>query len=269
MREEMGKNLLSAILSFCVLPVFAIDCQYRDEKLIKVDAPKLATDMYNKTITADGINRRDYKTADGAYTSGRWKVQNEKDENLNVIGVSICTDNDESLNFKDIKIGNYCWCNIESIDNYRISSQWHSIKEFNSYKFDESKYANNEKLAKQKQEETKDKNIQDCFANCADSCLIKRSNLIHKINGFYICDDALYKLQNVRCTIDNKFINATSILVFNDMAEIQILGGGSIIFTPDDNSDYIGDYNNAPIYLKVKNKEIYVGRKKLFMKECL
>ena len=159
--------------------------------------------------------------------------------------------------------------NIESIDNYRISSQWHSIKEFNSYKFDESKYANNEKLAKQKQEETKDKNIQDCFANCADSCLIKRSNLIHKINGFYICDDALYKLQNVRCTIDNKFINATSILVFNDMAEIQILGGGSIIFTPDDNSDYIGDYNNAPIYLKVKNKEIYVGRKKLFMKECL
>lgn len=269
MRENMEKFLLSVILSFFVLPVFAIDCQNRDEKLIKVDAPKLTTDMYNKTITADGINRRNYKTADGAYKSGRWKAQNEKDENLNVVGVSICSDNNESLDFKNIKVGNYCWCNIESIDNYRISSKWHNIKEHDSYKFDENKYKDNEKLAKQKQEETKDKNIQDCFSNCANSCLMKRSSLIHKIDGFYVCDDALYKLQNVRCTIDNKFINATSILVFNDMAEIQMLGGGSIIFTLDNNSNYIGEYDNLPIYLKVKNNDIYVGRKELFVKECL
>ena len=269
MRENMEKFLLSVILSFFVLPGFAIDCQDRDEKLVKVDAPKLATDMYNKTITADGIKRRDYKTADGAYTSGRWKVQNEKDENLNVVGVSICSDNNESLDFKNIKVGNYCWCNIESIDNYRISSKWYHIEEYNNYKFDVSKYKDNENLAKQKQEDMKNNNIQDCLANCAKSCLTKRSSLIHKIDGFYVCDDALYKLHNVRCTVDNKFINATSILVFNDMAEIQILGGGSIVFTSENNSDYIGEYDNLPIYLKVKNNEIYVGRKKLWLTECL
>ncbi len=264
----MQKTLLSSvIISFLILPTFAIYSGIRDEKLVKVDAPKLATNMYDKKITADIIEKYDYKTADGAYTSGRWKVQNEKDENLNVIGVSICTDNDESLNFKNIKIGNYCWCNIESIDNYRISSQWHNIKEFNNYKFDESKYADNKQQA-QKQL-VRDKNIADCFFKCASSCQEKHADLIHKVDGFYVCGDALYKLQNARCTIDNKFINAASILVFNDMAEIQILGGGSIIFTPENNSDYVGEYEDAQIYLKVKNNEVHVGRKKLSMKECL
>ena len=269
----MKRNLLAVILSFFILPTFAINCEDMDEKLVKVDAPKLATNMYDKKITADKIERYNYKTADGAYTSGRWKIQNEKDENLNVIGVSICADNDESLNFKNIKIGNYCWCNIESIDNYRISSQWHKRKEYKYHKFDESKYEGKKDTVKEaaKEKEAKEKSIQDCLDDCASACQENRDSLIHKINGFYVCDKALYKLQNVRCTIDNNFINATSILVFNDMAEIQILGGGSIIFTPDqmNPSYYTGKYEKSPIYLKVKNKEIHVGRKMSSMKECL
>ena len=269
----MKKILLSVILSFWFFPTFAIDCGGRDEKLVKVDAAKLATNMYDKVISADKIEKYNYKTADGVYTSGRWKVQNEKDKNLNVIGVSICIDNDENLNFKNIKMGNYCWCNVESIDNYRISSQWHKRKEYKYHKFDETKYDGKKEsvkeAAKQREKEAKEKSIQDCFNDCASACQENRDSLIHKINGFYVCDDALYKLQNARCTIDNKFINAASILVFNDMAEIQILGGGSIIFTPENNFDYVGEYENEPIYLRVKNKEIYVGRTKLSMKECL
>ena len=226
MERVMRKFLLFVFLPFFCLPGFAIDCQdVTDEKLVKVEADKLDTNMYNKKISANKIEKWDYKSADGAYTSGRWTLQNDKDTNLNVIGVSICTDNDEFLNFKKIKIGPYCWCNVESVDNYRVSSEWKNVKEYNSHKFDETKYENKKDVAKQKEKEAKEKNIQDCLDDCSVMCQLKYSSLIHKINGFYTCEKSKHKLQNVRCTVDNKFINAKSILVFGDIAEIHQFGG--------------------------------------------
>ena len=185
--------------------------------------------------------------------------------------MSICTDNDEFLNFKKIKIGPYCWCNVESVDNYRVSSEWKNVKEYNSHKFDETKYENKKDLAKQKEKEAKEKNIQDCLDDCSVMCQLKYSSLIHKINGFYTCEKSKHKLQNVRCTVDNKFINAKSILVFGDIAEIQLLGGGSIIFTPENvnDSNYVAEYDGGPIYLKIKDNGIYVGRESYSMQECL
>lgn len=268
----MRNFLLFVFLSFFVVSGFAIDCQDgMDEKLVKVEANKLDTNMYDKKISADKILKWDYKSANGAYTTGRWMLQNEKDNNLNVFGVSICTDSDEILNFKNINIGPYCWCNVESVDNYRVSSEWENVKEYKRHKFDEAKYENRKDLAKQKEKEAKEKNIQDCMDECSSTCQTKHSSLIRKINGFYVCEKAKYKINNVRCTIDNKFINAKSILIFNDIAEIQLLGGGSIIFTPENTngSNYAGEHENAPIYLKIKDNEIYVGRESYSMQECL
>ena len=268
----MRKFLWFVFLSFFCLPGFAIDCQDgMDEKLVKLEANKLGTNMYDKKISADKIEKWDYKSSTGAYTSGRWALQNEKDNNLNVFGVSICTDSDEILNFKNINIGPYCWCNVESVDNYRVSSEWKNVKEYKRHKFDETKYENKKDMARQKEKEAKEKNIQDCMNECSSTCQSKHSSLIHKINGFYVCEKSKYKLLNARCTVDNKFITAKSILVFDDIAEIQLLGGGSIIFTPENtnSSNYVGEYENLPIYLQIKNNGIYVGRNTYSMQECL
>ena len=268
----MKKFFLFVFLSFFVSSGFAVDCQDgMDEKLVRVEASKLDTNMYDKKISANKIEKWDYKSIEAAYTSGRWVLQNEKDENLAVIGVSICADSDEVLNFKNINIGPYCWCNVESVDNYHVSSEWKNVKEYERHKFDETKYENKKDLAKQKEKEAKEKNIQDCMDECSSTCQSRHSSLIRKINGFYTCEKSKHKLQNVRCTVDNKFITAQSILIFDDMAEIRLLGGGSIIFTPwqEKSSDYIGEYENLPIYLRLKNKGIYVGRETYSMKECL
>ena len=269
----MRKFLLFVFLSFFVSSGFAIDCHDgMDEKLVKVEANKLDTNMYDKKISANKIEKWDYKSANGSYATGRWMLQNEKNNNLNVVGVSICADNDEILNFKDINIGPYCWCNVETVDNYRVSSDWKSVKEYKRYKFDETKYENKKDIAKQKEKEAKEKNIQDCLNKCSESCRERHGSMIHKINGFYKCDSAVYKLQNARCVIDDKYINAKSILVFDDIAEIQKLGGGSIVFTRDDSNknafDYVGKYDGENLYLRLKNKQIYIGRKTYLMKEC-
>ena len=272
MERVMRKFLLFVFLPFVCLPGFAIDCQDgTDEKLVKMETNKFDTQSHTKKISANKIESWDYKRGDGVYTSGQWILQNEQDENLTVIGVSICADNGEVLNFKNINIGPYCWCNVESVDNYRVSSEWKNVKEYKRHKFDETKYENKKDLARQKEKEVKEKNIKDCMDECAATCQSRHSSLIHKINGFYICKKSNHKLQNARCTVDNKFINAKSVLVFDDMAEIQLLGGGSIIFTPENmnGSNYVGEYENAPIYLKIKGKGIYVGRKSYSMQECL
>lgn len=268
----MRKILLFVFMSLCVSSGFAIDCEDgMDDKLIKVESNKIGTNMYDKKISADKIEKWNYKSVDGAYTSGRWVLQNEKDDKLNVVGVAICADNNTNLAFKNINMGPYCWCNVESVDNYRVSSKWQNVKEYNSHKFDESKYINNKEMAMQKEKEAKEKNIQDCMNNCSSVCQTKHSGLIAKINGFYTCEKSKYKLQNVKCTVDNKFITVKSILVFNDIAEIQLLGGDSIIFAPENpNSfNYVGEYENAPIYLQIKNNKIYVGHKSYSMQECL
>ena len=160
---------------------------------------------------------------------------------------------------------------MESVDNYRVSSEWKNVKEYKRYDFDETKYENKKDLAKQKEKEAKEKNIQDCLSDCSAACQSKHSSLIHKINGFYICEKSKHKLLNARCTVDNKFLSAKAILVFDDIAEIQLLGGGSIIFTPENtnSSDYVGEYEYLPIYLQIKKDGIYVGRKSYSMQECL
>ena len=267
----MKKISLFLIVSFCVSTALALDCQDADEKFVKVDAPKVDTSMYDKKLSVDKIESVDYKSADGAYTSGRWSLKSSKDDNLNVMGVSICNDSDENLDFKNIKKGNYCWCNIESIDTYRVSSKWRKGREFKLRQFDETKYTNKQEQLQQKIKEDKGKKIQECMDNCAKTCQEKYATLIHRIDGFYVCGKSLYKIENARCVVDNKFINAKSILVFDDIADIQLLGGGSIILSRENENkfDYVGEYESGKVYLKVKNGGIYVGRKASSVQECL
>ena len=149
------------------------------------------------------------------------------------------------------------------------------IRNFNQYKFDENEYADkpgHEYKAKQKKEKIEARNINDCMNNCALQCQSKLSSLVRGVRGYYVCDNATYKLTNVKCVIDKKFIKAKSVLVFDDIAEIQT-SSDSIVFIRDTNDKkdfvYIGKYDNDTVYLKVKNKRIYVGRKSYSMEECL
>ena len=97
-------------------------------------------------------------------------------------------------------------------------------------------------------------------------------NKINLVDDSYTGGRATYKLENARCVIDNKFVHAKSILIFDDMAEIQILGGGSIVFKREEDNklfDYVGKYQGDTIYLRLKDKQIFVGRNKYSAKECL
>lgn len=257
----MKKNLLVCCLSLFVSSGFAIECQNMDEKLISLDASKLNTNVYNKKVSANKIEWIDYKLINNSYTGGRWQLKNKEDDNMNASGFAICVDNDQDLNFKNIVRGPYCWCNVDTVDNYRVSGNWYKSKEFDRHQFDEKDES--------KKGAAKEKNIQECMNDCAKYCQDRYATLIHTINGFYNCGRAIYKLQDVRCVIDKKFVNAKTILVFDDMAEIQMLGGGSIVFTPENDNVYVGKYENDIIYLKLKNKSIYVGRDKYSENECL
>lgn len=268
----MKKILLAVELIFVALPGFAIDCGDMDEKLVILDASKLDTNMYNKKGVHDKIEWVDYKLIGDSYSGGRWMLKNEKDDNLNMSGFAICTDNDSDFNLKNINRGSYCWCNVETVDNYRVSSNWEKVRKFNSHKFDESKYEGKKDKAAQKEKEAREKNMQDCMYSCSTACQERGASMVHKINGFYSCGRAISKLENARCVIDNKFINVKSILVFDDMAEIQILGDGSIVFKREENNklfDYVGKYQGDTIYLRLKDKQIFVGRNKYSAKECL
>jgi len=269
----MKKILVAFGLLLFASSVFAIDCGDMDEKLVILDnASKLDTNIYDEKGAHNKIELVDYKLIDGSYTGGRWSSRNKQDSNLNVSGFAICIDNDEYLNITNINRGPYCWCRVEKVDNYSVGSIWESIKEFDNHEFDESKYEGKKDKAEQKKKEVEEKNIQDCMRNCATACQERRANLIHKINGFYNCGRAIYKIQDARCVIDNKFVHAKSILIFDDMAEIQILGGGSIVFKREENNklfDYVGKYQGDTIYLRFKSKQIFVGRNKYSAKECL
>lgn len=266
------KILLFLICVFSCSNMFAVDCQNMDEKFVKVDTSKIGTDMYDKNTRADKIEKSDYLGLrfNGLYNGGRWGITNKKDKSFNVTGLAICIDNNGTLDFKNINQGQYCWCNVESIDNYQVASKWHNVKEYNRHIFDENKYKDKPNLAQQKEKEAKEFNIQDCMNGCAASCQTKKSELIRGIYGYYICEKALYKLQNVKCEIDRDFINAVSISVFDDIAEIKMLDG-NIVFTRENQNDfnYVGKYDDEPVYLKVKNNSIYVGRQNYSMQECL
>lgn len=271
--KSMKKFCFGLLCVGILSPAVAMDCaDGKVEKLIKIDAARLDTNMYNKKVSADTIESWDYKLVSDSYNGGRWSLKNEKDDNLNVSGVAICIDSDENFDFKRINRGPYCWCGLRTIDNYDVSSDWRYAREYKSHKFDENKYAGKPDKARQAEREAKEKNIQDCLNKCSESCQGRHGSMIHKINGFYKCDSAVYKLQNARCVIDDKYINAKSILVFDDIAEIQKLGGGSIVFTRDDSNknafDYVGKYDGENLYLRLKNKQIYIGRKTYLMKEC-
>ena len=269
----MKNILLFAIISFFISPGVAIECGDMDEKLVQIDAQKLNTKMYDKKVFANKIETWDYKLISDSYKGGIWSLKNEKDDNLNVSGVAICIDNAESFDFKRINRGPYCWCGLRTVDNYDVSSDWHYAHEYKFNKLDESKYANKPDKIWQAEKEVQEKNTQDCMNKCAESCQEQQNDMIHKINGFYKCDKSVYTVQNMRCVIDDKYINAKSILIFDDIAEIQKLGGGSIVFTRDDTNknvfDYVGKYNDETLYLRLKNKQIYIGRKIYSMKECL
>ena len=269
----MKKILVAFGLLLFASSVFAIDCGDMDEKLVILDnASKLDTNIYDEKGAHNKIEWVDYKLIGDSYTGGRWSSRNKQDSNLNVSGFAICIDNDEYVNITNINRGPYCWCRVEKVDNYRVSGNWEKIKEFNRHKFDETKYEGKKDKALQKKKEIEEKNIQDCMDNCATACQDRRANLIHKINGFYNCGRATYKIQDARCVIDNKFVHAKSILIFDDMAEIQMLDGGSIVFKREENNklfDYVGKYQGDTIYLRLKNKQIFVGRNKYSAKECL
>ena len=251
---------------------FAVDCaDGMDEKLIKIDAKKIDTTLYSKKIKHNEIERSAYKNTD-SYTGGRWTSQNDKDINLNVTGVAICVDSDEKLNFKHINVGPYCWCAITGIDNFDVSSNWTYAREYGSHKFDVDKYADKPDKAAQKEKEVKDKNIQNCLKGCSESCQVRQASMIHKINGFYKCDKSLYKSMDARCVLDNKFIHAKYISIFDDVAEVRLAGGGSIVFTREtdnkNNFDYVGTYDGDSVYLRWKKNSVYIGRKIYSLQEC-
>ena len=269
----MKKILFFLGCYLCCLPYgFAIDCaDGMDEKLIKIDATKIDTTLYSKKIKHNEIERLAYKNMD-SYAGGRWSSQNEKDTNLNVSGVAICVDSDVNVNIKNINVGPYCWCALRSIDNFDVSSNWTYAHEYSSHKFDDDEYADKPDKAAKKEKEAKDKNIQDCLKRCAESCQSHQASMIHKINGFYKCDKSLYKSMDARCVLDNKFIHAKYISIFDDVAEVRLAGGGSIVFTrePDDknNFDYVGKYDGDAVYLRWKKNSIYIGRKIYSLQEC-
>ena len=260
-------KILFAVLLFCCSfsSGFAIDCGDMDEKFVKIEGMKLTTNIYNKEVSASKIDKYDYKMLEGDYVGGKWILQNEKDTNLNVSGVSMCIDDDLNVDFKNIVKGEYCWCKVNFVDNYRVSSQWQKVKKYDAYTLNESK-----PNIEQQKIFVKEQNIQDCMNNCATSCQKNQSGLFRDIDGFYVCGSAIHKLSDARCVIDNKFINAKSILVFDDIAEIQIRDGGNIVFARENENDfyYVGKYNGINAFLRIKNNKIYVGMDRYLMKEC-
>ncbi len=252
--------LFFTLLLFCTV-VFATECQ-DDEKFVPIKDNQIGYSMYNealKTEKMEGLNGTE------------WKLRNKTSYDQNVIGHALCLDTEE-FSENSNKTGPHCFCKIKEIDNYKVLSDWTNVEHYQNHVFDENKTYSSEMAKRMQKKNIEDQNKRDCMYNCPNTCQSKLYKLIKTVRGFYVCDKALYKISNVRCTIDNKFVKAKNILVFEDIAEIN-MGDSSILFTKSTENTqdltYVGEFEYEPVFLKVQNNTIYVGRKTYSMEECL
>ena len=260
------------LIFFLTTPTFALDCQDKDERLIKIDSSQIGYTIYNKKQYANKLEKCDYKFVCGLYTDGDWKRVNSQDsKNFNILGSSLCL-NAPDYNAENNTYGSYCWCNITEIDNYKVAADWAYIKKFEKYVFDENKHKTNEKMTDYEKERINELNLKDCMNNCADLCQSNLYQSISKVQGYYVCDKALYKIANVKCAVNKKFINAKNISVFETSAQIET--DNKIIYFEQDKSHtkdliYIGEYEYNKVYLKVNKGKIYVGHQDYSLEECM
>lgn len=246
------------MLLFCPV-VFATECQ-DDEKFNPIKEEQIGYSMYNESIKPDKI-----EDINGV----EWKIINKSAQEQNIVGIALCLDT-EDFSERTNKMGPYCFCKIKEIDNYKVLSDWVNVEYYKKYIFYENESYPSETMKKMQRKNTEEKNKQECMAGCPKNCQSNLYKLIKTLRGYYVCDKSLYKISNVKCVIENKFIKAVNIRVFEDVAEID-MGDDSIIFTknPEDKQTYVGKFENEPVFLKVQNNAIYVGRKSYSMEECL
>lgn len=239
---------------------FAVDC-VEDQKLVVIDGTKIGYNMYDKKNYADEIH---------GLSGGGWSLQNNDTSDLSVVGQALCL-NTYDYDYKDNKIGSNCFCKIKELDKYNVLADWVNVKQFQKSIFNENATYPSEIAKKMAKDSAEDRNRQDCMKNCAKECQNNLSKLVKAVKGYYGCGKAIYKKTDVKCVIDRKIINAKHINVFDDVAEIN-MGENSIVFTKDASTKsmvYEGSFEYEPVYLKIKNNNIYVGRETYSMEECL
>lgn len=260
------------VFFFC--SAFALDCPNGDAKFIQWDFGQIKSDLYNKDLYANKLSKSNY-TFLSEITGGKWAVGNKDSTELKVVGSALCLDGYDLVSFNNIKYGTYCWCKIDSVDNHDVLSPWSNVKNYDNHKFDKSRYPNlQEYIVQQKEKEKKEQNIQECMDNCASKCRAKIGSLIHEPKGYYDCGKAMYKLENVKCSVDKQFIKINKISVFEDFAEITSFGFTIILTRDKTNANgliYVGEYENQQLFLKVQGNRIYIGREpySYAMEECL
>lgn len=255
---------------FCPL-AFAMECS-DGEKLVKITGDQIGYSMYNETVYANKLGKcGDYDFKCDSETGGKWKLRNkDKPDDFNITGQALCLDSTEFNT--NAKIGPYCYCKIQEIDNYKVLSDWINVEFYQNNIFDENKKYSSETEKTRQKNQINDKNNQECMNNCAHTCQSRLYKLIKTVHGYYVCAKALYKMTNVLCGIGDKIIKAKTIQVFDNIAEIN-MGDTSIIFTKDSlNSKetiYTGEFEYEPVYLKIQNNSVYVGHKLYSMEKCL
>lgn len=271
-REKYMQKIFCSFLLFvtCCTGALASNCS-NDEKFIKIDGNQIGYSMYNESLYANKLIACENKLDCGLYTGGEWALKNNKSDDFNIKGVSLCLDSDEYNKDKN-KAGPYCHCRIQELDNYKVLSDWFVVNYFQDNTFDESKQYSSAQQQEYEKQKIAHENTKDCMNNCAEKCKSNLYRLIKTVYGYYDCGTALYKKTNVKCIINNKFINVKNLFVFDDVAEIN-MGDNSIGFARDksnvDDLIYIGKFEYNTIYLKVKNNQIYVGRTEYSMEECM
>lgn len=253
------KRIFCSIIFLLYCPVaFALDCS-DDEKLIPITSDKIGYDMYNESLTPNDITD---------INGTEWRLRNKNSHDQNVIGQAICLNTEEFYN-KDKIAGPYCHCQIKQIDNYKVLSDWVSIKHYQNHSFDDTDIDYSEPKTIMQAHIINDKNKYDCMRNCPRACQDNLHKIIKTLRGFYVCDKALFKTSNKICVIDKNLVTAEKILIFDTIAELNI-GDTSIFFTKGtDTATYVGDFNFEPLLLKIQNNNIYLGRTTYAMEECL
>ncbi len=239
----LKKLLIIPIITLLTYPVLSLDCGTNDMKLV-------LTDETNQ-IPFDTLSTPVVK--------------------------SLCLDSEEMKNFERQDTGTHCWCRITSFGDNPVSAKWHHVKHYNKNKFNEEKYRNKKNITEaeiqQKKNETHKQNIKDCTDNCQTNCESRLSTQKQNITGYYICDNAQYKLSNAQCVIDTKIIDTEYVNVFDDFAEILTKRMQHIVFSRDTNQSpeirYISEFEEKPLYMKIQNNKIYLGREWFSMEDCI
>ena len=241
---------------FAVFPGFALDCQNADEKLVLLNGAKIGDTKYNKPVLSDKLKTCDslFNCSD-LYDGGEWAVKNDKSDDFNVSGVSGCFDGDAyQIDLDNKKKGAYCWCKTKIVDNYKVLSKWRFAKVF-----DQNLKDYNKKHRRDKNDETSEdyektlavvKDQKECMKSCSEFCA--KSKTVEGVEGFYVCDNAKYKVKNVNCIVNKYFLTVQEIKIFEDVAEIVTKSDNIVLTKDSDSSWYVGKYNydNPQVLIK-------------------